>query len=419
MTAPIPSTERGDGKRDAAQATRTTGRPPVTDAFLLTVGRVLRSFAFGFATVLLGVQLQNRGLGPVAVGVAIAIGIAAASVTGLIWAKASTRLGRRWTLAAIGILMAVSGFDLAFVHQDWVLEVAGLTGMLGAAGPDLGPFLPLEQAILADTGRAQERNRIFGRYALVGALAASLGSLSASVATDAARMDGFFVAFGIIGIVTAGLALLLSPRVERPRESKTPRVGNLRPVLGLSALFSIDSLGSGFIGSAVIVYWLHIRFGATPAVLGPAFSVMALCGAVGLELSWRLANRFGLINTMVFTHLPGTVLLLAVPFVPTLDGVLVLLIVRSLLAHMDEPTEQAYVASIVAIDQRAGALALTGGVRGIAAAFGPIVTTFAIQSAAYAIPFFLAGGAKLAYDVVLYAGFRHRRGDHELEESIV
>jgi MFS family permease len=382
------------------------------DLALLMAARSIRSFAFGFVAVLLGVHLQDNGIEPLGVGVAITVAIAAASVSQLIAVRVSARFGRRLTLAAIGVLMALSGLDLAVAHSASVLVLGGITGMLGAAGPDLGPFLPLEQALLVDASTAQDRNQAFGRYALIGALAASLGSLSASLGTSAGRINAFFLLLSLIGVGTVGLALMLSPdkrSVPSPISMKS-----IQPILGLSGLFALDSLGSGLTSGAVVVYWLHLRFAATPEVLGPAFAAMALLSALSFELSWRLADRFGLVNTMVFSHLPGAILLLAIPFISSLDGVLAVLIIRSLVVNMDEPTGQAYIASIVPANERGVALAFTGTVRGLAVACGPVVTAFAIQAAAFGIPFFLAGGSKVVYDGALFAAFRHRLGDHEV-----
>ena len=387
------------------------------DIVVLMVARFLRSFAFGFVAVLLGLYLQHRGLAPIGVGVAITVAIAAASLSQLVSVQLSALLGRRVTLVASGLLMTLSGLDLVLAHSALPLILGGITGMLGAAGPDLGPFLPLEQALLADASPPRQRNQAFGRYALIGALAAAFGSLAASLGTTEDRIGSFFLLFSAIGLITAGLAIWLTP--ERRRASSPMRLSSFRPILGLSALSMVDSLGSGLTSGAVIVYWLHLRFGATPDVLGPAFAVMSLLGALSFEAAWRLADRFGLINTMVFSHLPGSILLLAIPFIPSLDGVLLVLIVRSLVVNMDEPTGQAYIASIVPEHDRGAAIALTSTVRGLAVACGPVITAFAIQAAAFGIPFFLAGASKVAYDGALFAAFRHRLGDHEVPDRSI
>src|SRR5205823_134095 len=217
--------------------------------------------------------------------------------------------------------------------------------------------------------------------------------------------------YGALGVATAILPLLMSADVETRHAGVA--FGSFRPLGYLAVLFAVDSLGGGFVANAVIAYWLHARFGASTVLLGPAFALIALLQSASYEFSNRLASRYGLINTMVFTHLPSNVLLLLVPFSPNLVIAMALLFARFALSQMDVPARQAYIVSIVPPSERAGALAMTGAVRGVAQAVGPIVTGFAIGSAAFGLPFFAGGGMKIVYDVALYGGFRHRRAAHE------
>jgi MFS family permease len=379
---------------------------PRADFYLLLGNRVTRAFAFGFAGILLGLHLQSRNLTPAEIGFVLALGFATASLTGLLAAIVSKRLGRRLTLTAIGVLMALSGADLAFATQPWQLVMAGLTGMIGAAGTDLGPFLPIEQSLLVEVTDVARRNRAFARYSLSGAVAASVGGVAAGFGSDLLRTQVFFLVFAILGLTTAVLPLFLSTETERGREG--PAFGHLRPILRLSSLFAIDSFAGGLVVNAVIVYWLHIRFGASPALLGPCFAAMSLLSAMSFEISGRLADRFGLINTMVFTHLPSNLLLLSVPFVPWLGIALAVLLVRSAITSMDVPARQAYVVSIVAPSERSGAIAITGAVRGLAGGFGPLITGASIGSAAMWVPFILGGAMKSVYDVALFYAYSQR-----------
>jgi MFS family permease len=382
------------------------------DFRLLFAGRVVRAFGFGFAAILLGVHLQSRGLTSGEVGLVLAVGLAAGSLTGLVAAAAAGRYGRRQVLAATGVLMAVCGVDLAFATSTWLLVIAGLTGMMGVASTDLGPFLAVEQAVLAQTAPAQQRNRAFARYSLSGALAGAAGGLTAGAGSVSFRTPVFFLLFAVLGVATAIVPLLLSSGVEG--EPDAPVFGSLRPLVWLSALFALDSLGGGLVVNSVLVYWLHIRFGAAPAVLGPAFAGMSVLAALSFELSGRIADRIGLVNTMVFTHLPSSLLLLTIPIAPALGWAIGILLVRAAVQSMDIPARQAYSVSIVKPAERSGALAFTGAVRGIAQSFGPAITGAAIQAAALGVPFLLAGSIKSAYDVALYVGFRRRFGDHEV-----
>jgi MFS family permease len=385
------------------------------DYRLLLGARLLRSFAFGFTAVLLGIQLEHRGLGPEAIGVVLAIGLLSASLYGLPLAAVAARIGRRPVLAAVGVLMAVTGIDLAAGSQQLLL-FAGATGMLGASTTDLGPFLALEQAMLAESVPTERRNSAFGRYSVTGGLAAAAGGLAAGLGSTPQRVQILFLFYAVVGLATAVLALLLSKQVESPAPGPMLSRAALKPIAGLSALFAVDSLGGGLTVQAVIAYWLHVRFGAGSQVLGPAFAAMALVQAGSFEVATRLADRIGLVRTMVFTHLPSNVLLILVAFSPNLAVAVTLLILRFSISQMDVPTRQAYVASIVPAAERAGALAVTGAVRGVAQAIGPAIAGIAIQSAAYGLPFIVAGTLKIGYDLGLYAAFVKRPAEHEVTE---
>jgi MFS family permease len=369
--------------------------------------RLARAFAFGFGAVLIGILLERRHLRPEQIGIALAIGLVAASLLGLPAAGAARRFGRRRVLAVCGLLMAVTGFDLAFATNSALLMLAGATGMLGAS-VDLGPFLPIEQAMLAESVAQDRQPTAFGHYSLTGGLASAAGALSAILATSPQRVQTFFIVFAVVGVVTAALPLFISSRAESlapgPMLSRT----SLRPLAALSALFALDALGGGFVVQPVIAYWLHVRFGATANVLGPAFAAIAIAQAASFELAPMIAKRIGLVRTMVFTHLPSNVLLLLVPLSPNLGAAVALLLLRFSISQMDVPTRQAYVSSIVPPSERAGALALTGSVRGVAQAAGPTIAGAAVQSAAYGLPFVLAGLIKIGYDLALYAAYARR-----------
>jgi predicted MFS family arabinose efflux permease len=290
--------------------------------------------------------------------------------------------------------------------------LAGATGMLGASGVDLGPFLAIEQAALVESVPAQRRNRAFGRYSVTGGLAVAAGGLVASLGTSPGRVEVLFLVFAALGVLTAAISLFLAPEASRPPGPIISRA-SARPLAGLAALFGVDALGGGLVLQTVIAYWLHVRFGAGSSVLGPSLALIALVQAASFEAASRLADRIGLVRTMVFTHLPSNVLLLFVPLSPNLATALVLLTVRFAIAQMDVPTRQAYVASIVPPGERAAALALTGTVRGVMQSVGPLIAGVSIQAAAAGVPFVLAGGLKILYDLGLYAAFSRRPGAHE------
>ena len=381
------------------------------DRALLLGARGLRAFGFGFAAVLVGVHLERRGLSPALIGLTLGLGLAAAPLSGLASAALASRIGRRQTLAVSGILMALTGLDLALATQPFLLVVAGMTGMLGAASVDLGPFASVEQAVLAEAVPPDARNVAFARYSLTGGLFNAAGGLSATLATGAGWTEAFFLFYAAIGLATAALPMFMTGKVEAPIAA--PAFGSFRPLAGLAALFALDSLGGGFVANAVIAYWLHVRFGADASLLGPVFAAVAVLQAVSYEASGRLSSRFGLVNTMVFTHLPSNVLLLLVPFSPSLSWAIGLLLARFALSQMDVPARQAYVVSIVPPAERAGAVAMTGAVRGVAQSFGPALAGIAIGAAAFGVPFFAAGGLKIVYDLALFKAFGNRRAEHE------
>jgi MFS family permease len=381
------------------------------DRLLLLSVRGLRAFGFGFAAVLIGIHLERRGLSPGLIGLTLGVGLAGASLSGLASASLASRVGRRPTLAVSGALMALTGLDLALATQPALLVASGLTGMLGAASLDLGPFAAVEQAVLAEVVPPQRRNVAFARYSLMGGIFNAAGGLAATLAPGIAQTSTYFLLYAGIGLATAALPLLMSVSVEGP--AGAPAFGQLRPLAGLAALITLDSLGGGFVGNAVIAYWLHVRFGAQPSVLGPVLAGAAVLQTVAYEVSGRLSTRFGLVNTMVFTHLPSNLLLLVVPFTPNLSWAIAILLARFAFSQMDVPARQAYVVSIVPPSERAGAVAMTGAVRGIAQSFGSALAGVAIGAAAFGVPFFAGGGLKIVYDLALFAAFRNRKAEHE------
>ena len=391
--------------------TREDLESPQMDRTLLLITRGARAFGFGFSAVLIGVQLERDGLSPGLIGLTLGIGLAAASLSGLGAAAVAARIGRRRTLAIAGLLMVITGTDLALATQPVLLVLAGITGMLGAASVDLGPFASVEQAVLAEAVEPAGRNVAFARYSLSGGLFNAAGALAAALAPSGGSARAFFLVYAAIGVATALLPLFMSERVETVQ--KAAAFGSFRPLAGLAALFALDAFGGGFIANAVIAYWLHVRFGIGAQVIGPVLAVVAMLQAVSYEVSGRLGNRIGLINTMVFTHLPSNVILLFVPFSPSLPVAIGLLWVRFALSQMDVPARQAYVVSIVPSAERAGAVAMTGAVRGLGQAAGAALAGVAIGAAAFGLPFYAGGGLKIVYDVLLYTGYRNRRADHE------
>ena len=365
------------------------------------------------SAVAIGLHLERLHFSSAAIGVVITVAVCSAALSGLAAAAVAARVGRRATLALAGGLMALCGVDLATQSQSWLVALAALSGMLGTGNIDFGAFSSVEQASLAESAEPSRRNMAFARYSLTAGLAGAAGAAIASTASDLNHGRLLYWGYAVVGLVTAALAMRLSPRVEGELASVPLTVGQARRLAPLSALFAVDAVGGGLVTNSVIAYWLHVRFGAGATVLGPAFTVIALLQSASQEVSGRLANRIGLVKTMVFTHAPSNLLLALVPFSPNLPWAIAILFARSSLAQMDVPARQAYVVSIVPPAERAGAVAFTGLVRGLAQAVGPLIAGAAIQGAALGVPFYLASALKLTYDGSLYGLFRNRRAAHE------
>jgi len=315
--------------------------------------------------------------------------------------------------------MAVAGAALAVSEQYWVLLLFAALGILSPTGQEIGPFQPLEQASLAQTLLDPGKTFPYAWYNLIGSLAAALGALVAGLVPTALEAAGLAPleaqralvwAFVAVGVGLAGVFAGLSAAIEAPPVSPVkPRTGLHRSrgiVLRLSALFGVDALAGGLVVQSLVAYWFNQRFGVGLELLGPIFFGTNLLSAVSYLAAARLAERFGLLNTMVFTHLPSNVLLALVPLMPTWQLAALLLLTRHLLSQMDVPTRQAYTMILVAPEERAAAAGVTGAVRPAASSIAPLIAGLALQTATLGLPFFLAGGLKIAYDLTLWFTFR-------------
>lgn len=406
-------------------ARRDLGSP---DARRLVAARALRSLGYGMSSVLLGVMLREAGLSTAAVGAVLT-----AALLGGIWSTAAAafladRLGRRRLLLVFAALMAVAGIAFALLHDPWWLAGAALLGTISPTSSETAPFLSLEQAILPQVTPAAKRTDVFAHYNIVALLAVATGSLLAGLPTllaapGAARLAaerGMFFLYAGLALAAGALFWGLSSAVELP---PIPGAGSVaRPlqqsrglVLRLAGLFALDALGGGFAVQSLLALWFHERFGLDLAALGGLFLAANLASALSLLAAPRLARRFGLLNTMVFTHLPSNVLLMAVPLMPGAALAVVALLARQTLAQMDVPTRQAYTMAVVAPAERTAAAGVTSLARSAASAAGPALAGLALQAAplAFGLPFLLAGGLKIVYDLSLYLVFRRARLDSE------
>jgi predicted MFS family arabinose efflux permease len=372
----------------------------------VVVARAIRSAAYGSLSVILAVTLAKRGLDPASVGTVLTLALVGGAALSFSTGAIVARLGRRTTLVGAALSMTASGLLLAMGKHPAAFGVAALLGTLSPSGQDVGPFGAIEQAAIAEDFGASATRR-FATYNIVSSSASALGAL-AVVATP---VQWLLYGYAAVGIALAAIYALIFRHPDgasASREAKRPPAP--RRSFGvaerLSLLFGLDALAGGFVVQSFIAYWLFLRFGVDQRTLGALFFATGLLSALSFPLAAVLAERFGLLETMVFTHLPSNVLLLVVPLMPTFPLAAGVLLARFALSQMDVPTRQAYTMTMVPPGDRTRAAGLTNATRPAAAAVAPALSGLAIQGATFGLPFFLAGGLKIVYDLILFATFR-------------
>lgn len=397
----------------------------------ILVARGLRNFAYGFLSVLLGIYLEALGFTAAHVGGVLMATLLGSALLSLLFAAVADRWGRRRVLAGSAGLMAIAGTIYALGAPYPVLLLGALTGTLGTTSGEVGPFLSLEQAILPETCPDTRRTQLFSLYNLQGSVAASLGALCAGLPAllqdrfgieRLAALKVMLVLYALLALATMHLFLRLSPSVEagsnRSGTSQAPLHRSRRIVLRLSALFGLDSLAGGFVVQSLIAFWFFRRWGAGPEVLGPLFLFAGLLQAASYLVAAKVAGRIGLLNTMVFTHLPANVLLMLIPAMPSLELAAACLLARMSLSQMDVPTRQSYIVAVVDPEERTAAASLTNVARNVAQATTPALAGYAMEVLSLGLPFLLGGGLKIVYDLLLLAAFRHVKPPEEQERSI-
>jgi len=401
------------------------------DGRLLFAMRTLRMFGYGFLAVVLVLYLAAAGLDPLAVGIVLTLTLVGDVVISLWLTTHADRFGRRRVLVAGAFLMLLAG--IVFAATSWLplLILAGAIGVISPTGNEVGPFLAVEQAALTQTVPDVRRTATFAWYNLAGYVATATGALGAGLVSQAlldggwAPVDAYraiVVGYALIGLILAVGFWMLDRGIEAP--PRDIRDDGIRRRLGLhrskgvvghlSLLFSIDAFGGGFVPQSLMAYWFHLQFGVEPLVLGFIFFGANLLAAVSSLLAAPIAKRIGLINTMVFTHLPSNLLLILVPLMPTLPLAVAVLLLRYTLSQMDVPTRQSYVMAVVEPDERSAAAGITGIARTTGAAISPSISAVMVSSVNYAaLPFYLAGGLKIVYDLLVYRDFRNLKPPEE------
>jgi len=401
------------------------------DGRWLMATRMVRMFAYGLVSVVLALYLAAAGLTENQIGLLLTLTLIGDTVIALWLTARADRAGRRRTLQMSAGLMILAGGVLALTQNYGLALLAATLGVLSPSGGEVGAFLPVEQAALTQTIADEKRTSALAWYQLAGSLATALGALAggglAQVLqnTGTAPLESYravLAAYAALGVLLLLMFTRLSKNVEplvapspvtRPLTLGLHRSRNM--VFKLSALFALDAFGSGLVVQSFFAYWFYVRFGVEPAMIGSIFfGVNFLSGLSALAAVW-LAKKIGLINTMVFTHLPSNVLLMLVPLMPTLPLAVLLLLVRYSISQMDVPTRQSYTLAVVEPDERSAASGVTSVARTVGAAFAPSLTGALLANPLLAsTPFFLAGALKIIYDLSLWRSFRALKPPEEI-----
>ena len=382
---------------------------------LLLAARSLRAFADGFVAVLLPAYLLALGHGQLAVGFLSTVTLFGSALATLAVGRWGHRFSMRRLLLGAAILMALTGLGFATLSSLWPLLLVAFMGPINPSGGDISVFLALEHTVLAGAASAESRTSIFARYSFFGSLFGAIGALAAAVPDwlvghTSAQMLGalrmMFVVYAAIGLAVWVLYLRLPQIREEDTRPPVPLGPSRGIVWKLASLFSVDSFAGGLVVNALLALWLFERFGMSLTAAGAFFFWTGLFSAASQLAAPAVARRIGLVNTMVFTHIPASLCLIAAALASSLDVALGLLLARSALSQMDVPARSAYVMSVVTPPERPAAASFTAVPRSLASAIGPTLTGALFASGAMAAPLVACGVLKIAYDLALFAAFR-------------
>ena len=365
------------------------------------LAKSIRTFCYGFLGILLPVYLAGLGMGATSIGLAVTCTLVGSAA--LTWAvrRPAERLGARAVLGALAVLSAVAAVLLLVSEQPWVVVLAAMLGNVAVGTGETGPFLSIEQVVVARAVSGARRTTVLSVYNLLGYAAAGLGAAIVGLASPRA----LFALFLAAAVAQAVLYVRL-PAVVPAAHAAVGAGPSSALIRRLAALFALDSFAGGFVLQSLVAYFLHERYGLGLEALGQIFLGAQLVTAASLLLAPRAARRFGLLNTMVVSHLVSNVFLIAIAVAPTVWAAVALLYARQLLSQMDVPTRQAYVMAVVEDHEREAAATTTTLWRTVAQAVSPTVTGWVMASVALAAPFVLGGGLKIVYDLILWATFK-------------
>ena len=391
------------------------------DIKILFTTRIVRLFCYGFLSVILALYLVQVGLTEQQIGLLFTLTLAGDAGISLWLTTSADRFGRKRTLIIGSLLMLGAGLVFILTNNIVLLMAAAIIGVISPSGNEIGPFLSVEQAGLTQIIPNEKRTSVFAWYNLVGSFATATGALSGGWLAQILQsrgwtaLDSYKVVLGgyaLGGLILALLFLTVSSAVEVKEQisAETKVVLGLHKsrsiVMRLSALFALDAFAGGFIVQSLIAYWFHVKFGIDAGIIGSIFFGANILAGISALLAVPLAKRFGLINTMVFTHIPSNLLLMLVPLMPNLPLAIAVLLARFSISQMDVPTRQSYTIAVVSPDERSAAAGVTGIARSVGASLSPMLTgIFLASSALFSVPFFLCGGLKIVYDLALYRSF--------------
>lgn len=394
-----------------------------TDVRLLFATRIVRMFSYGLLAVILALYLSEAGLSDSEIGLLLTLTLLGDTLISLWITTRADRIGRKRMLLIGAILMIFAGILFAVTRNFTLLLFAATIGVISPSGNEVGPFLAIEQSALAQTVPGARRTQVFAWYQLAGSLATALGSLVGGGLAQILQLGGstplssyrvVILIYALLGLILVLMFNFVSPLVEVPfSENEKEKVNLLglgsssKTILRLAALFSVDAFAGGFVVQSIMAYWFHLRYGVNPATLGAIFfGANILAGISALSAAW-IASKVGLLNTMVWTHVPSNILLILVPLMPNLPLAITMLLIRFSISQMDVPTRQSYTLSVVSPEERSSAAGVTGIARTLGASMAPLFSAplVGIPSLA-AAPFIIAGVLKLIYDFSLYRSFK-------------
>lgn len=384
--------------------------------------RIIRLFCYGSLSVILALYLAQIGLDEKQIGFLFTFTLAGDAGISLWLTTSADRRGRRSTLLIGALLMVGAGVLFIFTRDILILLVTAILGVISPSGNEIGPFLSVEQATLSQILPSEKRTSTFAWYNLAGSFATATGALIGGWLTYSLQQNGMS-ALGAYQVILLGYALggilllLLFLQLSKDIEAEAAPNISTRRILGLhtsrkvvarlSALFALDAFAGGFIVQSMVAYWFHKKFGIDESVLGSILFGSNILAGISALLAVPIAKKIGLINTMVFTHIPSNILLILVPIMKTLPLAIMVLLLRFCISQMDVPTRQSYIMAVVQPDERSAASGVTAIARSIGAALSPYLTGILISfPALLSVPFFLSGGLKIMYDLTLYQSFR-------------